>query len=261
MLESKPTYSRLLCYIHRSLLPENVWNLVKQVKNILNLYLVAGPNVGYTDQTVACMRWSKVTADIAHSKLPYALSRGCRHFGSHAVKIPPNLSRISIALAHVGTFTYICGIHLVTATGASIGLGFVNEDKQVTLAITMIRGFVTAVGSKGIHALQVIGEDALPLAWIGYPEESSVTERLAHFDRIKALEVSFDVSKVSKLVSSPRTYTLVTHRGSRLLALEFQDNLCQNQVSQYETQHFGTQKSQNLSCTLTKLRTRTVNRC
>ena len=60
--------------------------------------------------------------------------------------------------------------------------------------MTAFRGFVVAVGSGGIQALQVICDDSAKSRWVGNPKTLPVTERLLRATCITALEVGFDVS-------------------------------------------------------------------
>lgn len=143
-------------------------------------------------QKFTFLRWSKVVGDIndevSHWYTKY-FYEGCRVFGTHLVYMPKDLSKISFSISSVGNVTYVAGIRLITEKGPDICLGFVSEGKEVIREATALRGFVLAAGPRGIHALQVVNEDASLSKWVGCPNNSPITERLARFNFVAALEV------------------------------------------------------------------------
>lgn len=174
-----------------------IWNLIRPLTDLISLRLGEGSKTACIDQKFICLRWSKVGGDVkdeASDGHPRDFNEGCRLFGTHLAHIPKDLSKISFSISSVGNVTYVAGIRLITEKGPDICLGFVSEGKEVIREATALRGFVLAAGSRGIHALQVVSENASLSKWVGCPNNSPITERLARFNFIAALEVSFDVS-------------------------------------------------------------------
>jgi hypothetical protein len=149
------------------------------------------------DEKFACLRWSKVAGDVKDQvayEYPRNFNEGCRIFGTHVAPIPKGLSKFGFSISSLANVTYIAGVRLITPKSPNICLRFISKGKEVIEEITALRGFVLAVGSRGIHALQVVSQDASLSEWVGCRNNSPITERLAHFDFIAGLEVNFDVS-------------------------------------------------------------------
>jgi hypothetical protein len=85
-------------------------------------------------------------------------------------------------------------MRFITSNDADIRLGYMAEGNDLFLEVTAVRGFVLAVGPRGIGALRVISGDGRTSKWFGCPKDLPVTERLASFESISALEVGVDVS-------------------------------------------------------------------
>jgi hypothetical protein len=77
--------------------------------------------------------------------------------------------------------------------GSHICLGYISGDKELSVDITTLKGFVLAMGSRGIQALQVVNGDGRVTRWFGCPRNSPVTERLVGSEAISALEIGLDV--------------------------------------------------------------------
>jgi hypothetical protein len=71
-----------------------------------------------------------------------------------------------LSICSLGNINYLAAC-LITEKGPDICLGFVSESKRVIREVTALRGFVLAAGSRGIHALQVVSEDASLSEWVG----------------------------------------------------------------------------------------------
>ena len=148
------------------------------------------------DEKFACLRWSKVAGDVIDevAYVPNNFNEGCRILGTHVAHIPKDLSKIAFSISSLANVTYIAGVRLITERGTDICLGFISKGEEVIKEVIALRGFILAVGSRGIHALQVVSQDASLSEWVGCPNKSPITERLAYFNFIAGLEVSFDVS-------------------------------------------------------------------
>ncbi|RFU28209.1 hypothetical protein B7463_g8130, partial [Scytalidium lignicola] len=175
-----------------------IWDLVRPLKDIASLRLADSLKTTSLDERFACLRWSKMSGDVM-DEVTYAPSNfyeGCRIFGTHVAHIPKDLSKIGFSISSLANVTYISGVRLITEKGSDICLGFISKGKEVIKEVTALSGFILAVGSRGIHALQVVSQDVSLSEWVGCPNESPITERLAHFNFIAGLEVSFDGYKI-----------------------------------------------------------------
>jgi hypothetical protein len=123
-------------------------------------------------------------------------NEGCRLFQKHCAFIPSGLARIAFSITAAGDVGYLTGMRFIPNNGADIRLGYIAEGTELVLEVTAVKGFILAIGSRGIRALQVISGDGHASRWLGCPKNSPVTERLAGFESICALEVGVDVSPV-----------------------------------------------------------------
>jgi len=174
-----------------------IWNLIEPLTNIISLRLAEGSTLSYIDQESTCLRLGIVTGDIqddVSDRYPAMFNKGCRLFGTHATQMPKDLLKISFSICSIGNITYVTGIRLTTEKGLDIYLGFVSKDKEVIYEAVALKGFILAIGSRGIHALKIVNKDTSLSEWIGCPNNSPITKRLASFDFIAELKVGFDVS-------------------------------------------------------------------
>ncbi len=175
-----------------------IWDLIRPLLDMTSLRPAEVLKTAYVDQQSAYLIWTKVAGDMrdnASDRHPVGFNEGCPLFGTHVAYLPKDLSKISFSISSVGSVSYVAGIRLIAKKGPDMCLGFVSKGKEAIHEVTTLRGFVLAAGSRGIHALQVINEVASPSEWVGCSNNSPITERLARFDSIAALEVGFDVRK------------------------------------------------------------------
>jgi hypothetical protein len=139
------------------------------------------------------------------------LEEGCRRLRSKRVAIPDGISNLSASTIRVGNSEYIAGMSVSTAAEGSLRLGY-SSGQWRSVKLCGLAGFNLAVGPGGIRALQCIdGKTGKPSAWLGSPNDTPKTERLAVVgNEITALEVGFDVRT--------RSYTL-RPQHPRLLTL------------------------------------------
>lgn len=174
-----------------------VWGLIRALVNLLRLRLnntLENPRINLGADG---LKWSEVAGDIKEetgSGRSRGFDEGCRLFQKQSATIPSDLSRIALSTTAAGNVAYIVGMRLITSDGADVRLGYMAENNELFFEVTAVKGFVLAMGPRGLRALQVIGGDGRVSKWLGCPEESPVTERLAGFESIGALEVGVDVS-------------------------------------------------------------------
>jgi hypothetical protein len=171
-----------------------IWVLIRALMNLLRLSLDDTLESSRIDLSADCLRWNEVAGDVKPVYCGWWFSEGCRLFQKQCASVPSDLSRIAFSITAVGNAEYITGIRLITSNGADIRLGYTAKGNELFLEVTAVKGFILAMGSRGIRALQVISGNGRTSKWFGCPKGSPATERLASFESISALEVGTDVS-------------------------------------------------------------------
>ncbi|KAI0451515.1 hypothetical protein F5B21DRAFT_516677 [Xylaria acuta] len=148
---------------------------------------------------VAGMREIPMRREMYREDTRISLDNGCYLLYKHSVTIPENLSRLSIAYIHILGVGYISGIKFTTTTGNVVQL---------------------AVGTRGVQALKCLTGSDTTSGWLGCPDNSPKTRRLAVFDSLlDLLEVGFDGFKMVHLATTtipPRVPEKDTLRSSGL---------------------------------------------
>lgn len=173
-----------------------VWGLIQTLIGLLRLRLYKCSEHPPILSNASGLKWSEVAGDIKHttsSNYGEVFNEGCRLFQKHYASIPGNLPKIAFSIV-ITDVTYVAGMRLITSDNADIRLGYLAEGNELFFEVTAIKGFVLAVGSRGIRAIQVISVNRHTSKWFGCPTDSPVTERLAGCKSISALGIGFDVS-------------------------------------------------------------------
>lgn len=174
-----------------------VWGLIRELIDLLRLCLDNALESSCINLSADGLRWSEVTGDVRQETSSghcEGFNEGCRLFQKQCASIPSDLSRIAFSIISAGNIEYVVGMRFITSNDVDIRLGYMTEGNELFLEVTAVRGFVLAMGSRGIRALQVISGDGRASKWFGCPKDSPVTERLAGFESVSALEVGVDVS-------------------------------------------------------------------
>ena len=176
-----------------------IWKLIRPLVETIKLRLAENTNLAsFRDQDHASLGWDRVVGDIqeeASDGHPWSFDQGCRIFGTHITYISRELTKIGFSISCVGTVSYVSGIRLIANNQPDICLGFRSKINEVIIEANALKGFVLAMGSRGLHGIQVIREDYSLSEWAGSPSNTPITERLTGFDRIDKLEIGFDVSR------------------------------------------------------------------
>jgi hypothetical protein len=177
---------------------KRIWNLIQSLTDILSLRWNNSSELSCWGLDRAGLGWREVTGDLRpekSTKYYYGFNEGCRLFNKQCTSIPDLLSQIAFSIVRLGDADYITGIRLIPSKGADMCVGYRADGKELFLNITILRGFVLAVGSGGIQALQVITGEGYASQWFGSPNTSPRTQRLAVPKSVAALEAGFDVSQ------------------------------------------------------------------
>lgn len=111
----------------------------------------------------------------------------------------PRLSRFDVFIIHDGPLAYIAGIYMTAEDGTDMHLGYASSTRIGTDVTCTAQGFALAIGSKGIHAIQLAMEDKSLSPWLGCEDQAIRTKFLTGWDPIAALAVGFDVGYHSSL--------------------------------------------------------------
>lgn len=169
-----------------------IWGLIRAIVKVLYLQL---------DQSMECQppiqnpepRWT-VAADVRGDEVSnYSFNEGCRLLQKQSTSIPADLVRIIFSTIGDGDIEYLAGMRFVSHNGTEIHLGYTINGKEDSLDITALRGFILAMGSRGIQGLQVVNSDGKVSKWFGCPKSSPVTERLVGTCPVAAVVIGLDV--------------------------------------------------------------------
>ncbi|KAF3481447.1 uncharacterized protein GIQ15_04206 [Arthroderma uncinatum] len=190
----------------RSLLPDGlknrkrIWDLIRLFAESLSVRL--DPSQEFSVLELGTRdEWREATADIlpditSHRRT--AFMKGCDLFHKQRAMIPSGLLRIAFSI----TANTITGLRLIADNHEDICLGYVKEEDQLVLEVTVVCGFILAIGSRGVHAIRVIDRTGRTSRWIGNPNDTPITERLTGFQAITALEVGVDGYKVVSIAAA-----------------------------------------------------------
>ena len=116
---------------------------------------------------------------------------------SQNTSIPALLCRIVVSTVSIGTVTYITGLCFISKAPVSnqeskICLGYTSR-RELSLETTGLQGFIIAVGTRGIHAVQCVAPTGQLSQWFGNPNGMPITRRLVSYKPLTALKADFDV--------------------------------------------------------------------
>jgi hypothetical protein len=177
---------------------KRVWGLINRLPKILRLQLADAAELPHFKSGDTDLRWMKVTGELISDEDPdwrQEFYEGCRLFDQQCVAVPEDLFRLAFSTIRVGDEEYLTGMRLISKNGSDTCLGYRAEGDERFLDITTLKGFITAVGSRGIRGVQVITDDLCGSNWVGCPNDSPITKRLVGTGSIVALRAGFDVSK------------------------------------------------------------------
>ena len=111
----------------------------------------------------------------------------------------------------VGDLEYHTGTKLTTAAGEAVQLRY-RLPKKRSLALSSLRWFNLALGSRRIRALRCITRGPGPPRGLGYPGDSPKTVRPALSHRLAALEVDFDAGNNVVFLFIGKVFTISTQQ-------------------------------------------------
>lgn len=118
----------------------------------------------------------------------------------------PFSRQVVVSTTSIGNTTYITGIRFIPKEGPAVYLGYIAERRGSSLNATdqsvdatSLQGFILAIGSRGIQALQLVTSSGQLSQWFGRRDGLPKTRRLVISRSIAALEAGFDVRGVRDL--------------------------------------------------------------
>lgn len=111
----------------------------------------------------------------------------------NSAMVPHDVAQIAISLVNAVDTGYITGISFISTKGEVVRLGYTSKGNETFVKVSQLNGFFLAMAPKGLKGLKII-DKGIASQWIGFPLDAPVTERLATFQSIEAVEVGVDVS-------------------------------------------------------------------
>jgi hypothetical protein len=191
---------------------EYVWGIIESpLSELLSLRLDSGQTLQPLDKKKKKLRWKEVHGDLEQKsgRYTYGFKRGCNRFHTQRTSMPTLLCKVVVSTISIEDISYVTGLRLISSEGLEIGLGYTADRDMPSpniadqaINMTHLEGFIIALGSRGIQALQLIFDLGQVSPWIGCPDRLLKTRRLANFKSIAALEAGFDVGLFFLTLSS-----------------------------------------------------------
>jgi hypothetical protein len=177
-----------------------IWGLIQSLSDIIHLQWKDGQGLLPLDKDENKLRWKEVHGfqqrKDNHRDRILHIEKGCFQLYSQSTFIPAYLRRIIISIISIGSTTYITGLQFISNEGTEICLGYTSR-KGSSLEIIGLQGFIVAVGSGGIHAIQFVTPTRQLSQWFGDLEGVPQTRRLMLDKPITAIKAGFDVRPTS----------------------------------------------------------------
>lgn len=183
-----------------------IWGLIESLSELLCLQWNGDQGLLLTSEDETKLEWKEVHGWLQRlnkESYPFCswrlrpgprIDAGCLRLYSQYISIPTLMRCIVVSTVSTGTATYITGLCFRQET--NICLGYTSRT-QLFLETSGLRGFILAVGSRGIHAIQFVNPSGQLSRWFGNPKGVPITRRLVSNKPITAIKAGFDVSSSS----------------------------------------------------------------
>ncbi|RDW65879.1 uncharacterized protein DSM5745_09618 [Aspergillus mulundensis] len=175
-----------------------IWRLTELLLKKLNLSLADSSTHLAIKRRLSNWERAEVHGDILVGNELRRKGSGLRIL-THETQVPPDVQKIGVSVLEDGETTYVAGIQLVHGSDQQIiQLGYVTTSASTTYTeVGSLDGLIVSVGSRGIHALQIVHSKNGSLSpWLGCPHSGAKTRRLAFPERVVALSVGLDGYKM-----------------------------------------------------------------
>jgi hypothetical protein len=185
---------------------KRIWTLIEYIVQLINLRSSDDDELAIPLNNLPDNESTTVmaTADIQRSDAPFfphsvvqvrgPIKEGCQALWTRCASVPADLTAICVSFFGLEDHGYISGLCFESKSGADSQLGYYSKDSMVRFKVNHLNGFVLAIDSRGIRALQVVDGNGDRSRWAGVPKRAPVTERLHAIDSTEPIRVSIDVS-------------------------------------------------------------------
>ncbi|KAF7113832.1 hypothetical protein CNMCM5793_004887 [Aspergillus hiratsukae] len=172
-----------------------IWELARCLKGILELPEPDPTTIVNNPSNPVGLDWVKLPWPIKGS--PYS-NEGCQILYTQRVILPSHLREITVSRIEMEGTEYITGLGLSFEDGTRTQLGY-RSGSNSSADIAAFGGFVVAVGTIGIHGLQIIDEGSRVSKWLGSNKGCPQTRMLKSEEEIVGITASFDGFKLVSL--------------------------------------------------------------
>lgn len=181
-----------------------IWELARCLKSILELSEPDTANIVNNPKDPVGLDWVKLPWPIkgsTNSNDRRHYIEGCQILYTQRVILPSPLRQITVSRIEMEDTEYITGLGLSFDDGTRTQLGYRSRYNS-SVDIAAFGGFVVAVGTSGIHGLQIIDEGSHVSKWLGSNKRCPQTRILKLEEEIVAITASFDVRILSNSAAS-----------------------------------------------------------
>ncbi|KAF4162766.1 hypothetical protein CNMCM6936_001685 [Aspergillus lentulus] len=177
-----------------------IWDLGQCLKGILDLSEPDTTTMVNNPMDPVGMDWVKLPWPIKAPNTgdPQKYIEGCQILYTQRVIFSSHLRQITVSCIDIEDTGYITGLKLSFDNGTSTQLGYRSRNNP-SADIVAFGGFIVAVGTAGIHGLQIIDEDSDATQWFGSNERCPQTRMLKSEEKIVGMTASFDGFKLVSL--------------------------------------------------------------
>ena len=193
---------RLIC-IQRATSLHNrarIWGLARCLKGILDLSEPDTTTMVNNPSDPVGLDWGKLHWSIKPPNSGQEYAKGCQILYTQRVILTGHLRQITVSSINMEDTVHITGLKLSFDDGTSTQLGYRSQDNSST-DVVAFGGFVVAVGTTGIHGLQIIDNRSDSTKWFGSNRRCPQTRKLKSEKEIVGIKAFFDVSILSGLAS------------------------------------------------------------
>lgn len=176
---------------------QRIWGLIQSLSELISVQLNGGQALLPLSRDEKELKWKEVQGLFQppeDGQDPYGnwTGQGCLRLYSQCTSIPTLLCRITVSIVSIGRATYVTGLSFISNQETEICLGYTSRRK-LSLETTGLQGFIIAVGTRGIHAVQCVTPTGQLSQWFGNPNGMPITRRLVSYKPLTALKADFDV--------------------------------------------------------------------
>ncbi|KAK2781323.1 hypothetical protein FQN52_001693 [Onygenales sp. PD_12] len=186
---------------HISMALENkkrVWHLINILRQKIDLEWSGDSTLlPIYRSRLECLNWSQVHC-LFMDRSPRPHPESDRSIDAQITRLPSHISQVGVSIVHDGNETYVGGMQFVSPGSKRLYLGYIMKEGTSFVDVDCVKGLNVSVGRRGVHALQVVGDNSLS-PWLGCPDAGLKSRRLVFQDQIEVLKATFDGFKLLHL--------------------------------------------------------------